>query len=299
MDNMKPEMVAKFWGVRGSTTVTEQKIIRGVGGYTSCLQITVGSATVIVDGGSGLRNLGNWIMGQPQITHLNFFMTHPHNDHYAGFEFFTPIYARKNLVMDVTGHASWKRLFETHLFDGETFPVRTVALAPRIEFHTAEEQSVWVIPTGTEHNLVVQCTTVNHPGGCFAYKFSCAGKSIVVVFDHEKPVATETAGFTSYAEQQRLEDNLVRLCTGADVVIIECQYHLFDDERIARYMPTWGHEHVEHLAEVLRQANPHLAVYTHHDPSAMPALVKRIAAEGQRRSGIRTLVAREGNEVRV
>ena len=50
---------------------------------------------IIIDAGSGLRELGNFMMGYdlpkgPIKTEI--FLTHTHWDHIMGFPFFTPIY---------------------------------------------------------------------------------------------------------------------------------------------------------------------------------------------------------------
>lgn len=291
------EFRVKFWGVRGSTTITEQSVIRGVGGYTTCIQIDVGGETLLIDAGTGLRNFGKWFLSQPQTAsdpqHLHMFATHPHDDHWLGLQFFAPIYARRNLTIDVTGHESWKRLFEQNIFDGVTFPVTTKMLAATTEFHTAVHGSILVIPTETGHNIIVEPRLVKHPGGCFGYRFTYRGKSVVVIMDHEE-AHTDSVNAASELE---LEDNLVELCRDADLVIIECQYHSVAAVSIARYVKGWGHERAEHLVEILRTARVRNVVLTHHDPDATPTVVRfisKIVGDGAK---IPTAYAREGMEL--
>ena len=69
----------KFWGVRGSTPCANAENMR-FGGNTSCVQI---SAThldklLVLDCGTGIRNLGNNIMDRKEALHGNIFLTHPH-----------------------------------------------------------------------------------------------------------------------------------------------------------------------------------------------------------------------------
>ena len=47
----------KFWGVRGSVPCPGPKTVR-YGGNTTCMEINCGSRTLIIDAGSGIRELG-------------------------------------------------------------------------------------------------------------------------------------------------------------------------------------------------------------------------------------------------
>ena len=89
-------MRVTFWGVRGSipcpgpTTVT-------YGGNTSCLELRFdpNDRLIIIDAGSGIRELGESIMKRdlprgPITTKI--FLSHTHWDHIMGFPFFTPIF---------------------------------------------------------------------------------------------------------------------------------------------------------------------------------------------------------------
>jgi len=51
----------KFWGVRGSIACPSAKYI-AYGGNTSCVEVSCGGQRLILDAGSGIRNLGKWFM---------------------------------------------------------------------------------------------------------------------------------------------------------------------------------------------------------------------------------------------
>ena len=53
-----------FWGVRGSVPSPGPTTTR-YGGNTSCVSITVDNKILILDAGTGIRNLGSAIIGQP------------------------------------------------------------------------------------------------------------------------------------------------------------------------------------------------------------------------------------------
>lgn len=80
----------RLWGTRGSTPVTGSDYSH-YGGNTSCMEIRLGDNLIVLDAGSGLRDLGNEIMANgPKKVHL--LITHTHWDHIQGFPFFTPAY---------------------------------------------------------------------------------------------------------------------------------------------------------------------------------------------------------------
>src|SRR3546814_7544806 len=53
--------LVKFWGVRGSIATPSARHI-GFGGNTSCVEVKAGSETIIFDAGTGIRNLGHWLL---------------------------------------------------------------------------------------------------------------------------------------------------------------------------------------------------------------------------------------------
>jgi len=66
-----------------------------VGGNTPCVSIEVGDEWIIIDAGSGIRNLGVELMkrefGHGQgVAHI--LISHTHWDHIQGFPFFRPLW---------------------------------------------------------------------------------------------------------------------------------------------------------------------------------------------------------------
>jgi phosphoribosyl 1,2-cyclic phosphodiesterase len=86
----------KFWGVRGSTPCPGPDTVK-YGGNTACIELRFGEENrlVIIDAGSGIRALGDYIMKNDLPKgplKIDIFITHTHWDHIMGFPFFTPIY---------------------------------------------------------------------------------------------------------------------------------------------------------------------------------------------------------------
>ena len=56
----------KFWGVRGSIACPSPSHI-AFGGNTSCIEVSLGGNRIILDAGTGIRNLGQWMLKKDVI----------------------------------------------------------------------------------------------------------------------------------------------------------------------------------------------------------------------------------------
>lgn len=82
-------MRVRLWGVRGSIPVPGSQAA-GFGGNTSCVQITAADGTeLILDAGTGIRDLGAAICASNRRLHV--LLTHLHLDHIQGLMFFAPL----------------------------------------------------------------------------------------------------------------------------------------------------------------------------------------------------------------
>ena len=81
-------MKVRFWGVRGSCAVSGAQYAK-TGGNTSCVEVEHDGYRLILDGGTGLRGLGDQL-GAPLEATLLF--SHVHWDHIQGLPFFMPAY---------------------------------------------------------------------------------------------------------------------------------------------------------------------------------------------------------------
>ena len=96
------KMKAKFFGVRGSIPSPGPKTVK-YGGNTSCVMLeTRGDKTIIIDGGTGLRSAGMYLMGKgfaPGGNGVGYILfSHTHWDHIQGFPFFVPAYIPGNTI---------------------------------------------------------------------------------------------------------------------------------------------------------------------------------------------------------
>ena len=64
-----------------------------VGGDTSCISIETCNQILILDMGTGARNLGQYIINNPNSSKIiNIFLSHYHWDHMLGFLMFAPLF---------------------------------------------------------------------------------------------------------------------------------------------------------------------------------------------------------------
>ena len=74
---MRGKMIIRCWGARGSIPVSGKQYLR-YGGNTTCLEIrSRNNDIIIVDAGSGIRELGNLLVTENQYTY-NLLLTHVH-----------------------------------------------------------------------------------------------------------------------------------------------------------------------------------------------------------------------------
>ena len=92
----------KFWGVRGSIACPSTKFAM-FGGNTSCIEVSCGGQRVILDCGTGIRNLGHWMM-KKGVRQADILMSHTHWDHINGFPFFSPAYQQDHEFRIKAGH---------------------------------------------------------------------------------------------------------------------------------------------------------------------------------------------------
>ena len=237
-----------FWGVRGSVPSPGPTTAR-YGGNTSCVSITVDNKILILDAGTGIRNLGSAIIGQPELE-IFVVVTHSHWDHIQGFPFFTPIYQPNRPVhMFPTLHK--KNVVLSSLIDqmdGAHFPITPDQVPSNFNFVT-ENPLEFLENNGFHMELV----PMNHPGKAFGYKIKIDDKIICYFTDNEID--------PPYEKSIEL-DVLTEQCRNVDILIHDAQY-------IEADMPLkhgWGHSLISQVTKLGESAEVKNLVYYHHDP---------------------------------
>jgi anti-anti-sigma factor len=280
-------MLIKFWGVRGSIPAPlpsariQSKIVRAlqeaaaeqvdltnpraieefvaglpsatrgtVGGNTACVSVETPGGLVIFDAGTGIRELGEAMMGrefgrgQGEAT---IFFTHTHWDHIQGFPFFRPAFVPGNRFTIYYMHPHVEQVIIDQM-KAEWFPVRFSRMTAGLEFHQIQEgESVNVA------GLEIQGKALQHPGIAYAYRVENGTSSFVFATDGE---------YKSLSASHTKEYN--DFFSGADVLIFDAMFSVRDS--IIR--EDWGHSSALIGADIARQAGVKQLVLFHHDPAA-------------------------------
>lgn len=303
-------MKVRFWGVRGSIPSpgpTTQKY----GGNTACIEIRVGEENrlIIMDAGSGIRPLGNFLMGNDLPKgpiKADIFLSHTHWDHIMGFPFFTPIYI-PGTVLRVHGPVSFEEDPLEEVVGGQMkyryFPINLGELASDIEYIRLKEDPEIDFGDG----LKVTTKLLNHPITALGYRFNYNGKSICTCYDTEPfrnlfitdpddPAYDEAMAFEG--EEVAIEQNLAieEFFKGTDLLIYDAQYT--DAEYSSRI--NWGHTTMEYAISAANRAGVKKLALFHHDPDRTDATLDELAkiyCEPGKFGETEIFFAREGMEL--
>ncbi|MEQ1501107.1 MAG: MBL fold metallo-hydrolase [Myxococcota bacterium] len=265
-------LTVRFWGVRGSTPTPGDRYLR-YGGNTSCLEVRFGEQLLILDAGTGLRELGLALGAQKLDADL--LLTHTHLDHIGGFPFFGPLYEPGNRFVVWAGHLAPERAIERVLHDfmaDPVFPVPPSRFGASVTYRDFRAGDVLRPRPG----IVVRTGLLPHPNRATGYRIEAGGRSICYVTDTEHEPGVRNAAVCALVQD-------------ADVMIYDST---FTDAEYPRFVG-WGHSTWQEGVRIADAANVKQLVVFHHDPSHDDAVMDEIAAEVERaRPG--TVVAREG-----
>jgi phosphoribosyl 1,2-cyclic phosphodiesterase len=102
-------MKLKIWGCRGSIPTPGKDTVR-YGGNTPCVELKLDDNNLIIlDSGTGIRNLGNYLMRKGESIRAYIMITHPHWDHIQGFPFFKPIFLSQETNSQLSAQVQGRR----------------------------------------------------------------------------------------------------------------------------------------------------------------------------------------------
>jgi phosphoribosyl 1,2-cyclic phosphodiesterase len=242
-------MKITFWGVRGSIASPGPETA-GVGGNTSCVEVRCGETRLILDAGTGLRQLGDALLRQGPVD-ATLLLSHLHWDHIQGLPFFVPAYlptTRLEVVGTGGGAASLRDVLEAQM-TAPVFPVRLDELGAQLTLREVRSGESFQVGEAR-----VRAVKLNHPGGVLGYRIEHEGRSVVYATDTEHWACVDPA--------------LRALAEGADVLIYDSQYTPEEYRGDAgRSKVGWGHSTYAAGAELARAAGVGQYVLFHHDPT--------------------------------
>jgi phosphoribosyl 1,2-cyclic phosphodiesterase len=261
------------------------------GGNTTCVEVQTPDALIILDCGSGCRELGidlsrRWnasdFKGQ-RVAHL--LLTHPHLDHALAAPYVSPFYDPRN-NFTIYGSASVLRAMEGVL--GPDSALAHTYFPPSIDLMKALKD-IREIEGGASFQVgstKVSTYSLNHPGGCLAYKLENAGRVFVFATDHEQLQVPDLA--------------LAAFAQGTDLLYTEGQYlqaeyegrQLLPGETSLMPRRGWGHSPVEACVATAVAAGVKALHVGHREPMRsdqqifeVETLVKKLMEEELHRAG--------------
>lgn len=273
-------MRIRFWGTRGSIPTPGQRTVR-YGGNTACVEVRdERGALLILDAGTGLRELGLSLNGDGPMS-IDLLLSHLHWDHIQGIPFFRPAYdARSELRIYGPKQARPLKDLLGLGMDDPFFPVDLDGLPIRLSMHdvrSGEERQVGPFS--------VRAATIFHPAPALAYRVESDGRVLVYATDTEDPFSGRP-------------NPVVPLATGAHTLIHDAQYLDAD------FKKTWGHSTVDTAIDVAVAARVKRLVLYHHDPDRTDEALDQVEREAQERAhrllpGLEVIAASEGLELEV
>ncbi len=252
--------------------------VGGFGGHTSCFEVRQGETQLVIDCGSGLKELGMELLRGPcgkgqGVVHIYF--THFHWDHLIGLPFFIPIFIPGNQINFYAVHSDLERVVRT-LFQKPFFPLDFNNLESDIRFHSLEPRKEYHLG-----GLSLTPYLLDHPDPCWGLKISDGTHSLAHCVDTEARRITEV----------ELGPD-APLYKGIDLMIFDAQYSLL--EVIDKIH--WGHAVASLGLDIALREKIKQVLFVHHDPYATDEKIQ----EGivQTRSYYNSLIedhARKGN----
>lgn len=264
MSESARKFIVRFWGTRGSIPSPGPDTVK-YGGNTSCVEVRCGNELIIIDAGTGIRNLGMELLKETRVK-ASILFSHVHWDHIQGIPFFRPAYVPGN-EFKLYGNKNWDTKLEFALecqMQSPNFPVTFDELnevGAKMEYIDIEAGAVFQV--GDKDTVTIRSLELRHPDKVFGFRIDYNGKNLIYATDTEN--------------LPEPDERLVELASGADLLIHDAQYTSEEYRGVSGdSKESWGHSTPEAAAAVALAANVRKLVLFHHDPYHDDAQVDQI-----------------------
>ena len=252
----------RFWGTRGSIPSPGPSTVR-YGGNTPSIEVrTPRGSLVLLDAGTGIRELGNSLIAGANGSPItgDIFLSHAHWDHIQGIPFFAPAFQPGNrfTIWGAKSLASSIHRVVRDQMSPVVFPVAFEELAATFEFRELTDER------HASDGFDVRSFPVRHPGGALGYRFGArppdgedASRSgFVYISDNE------LRAVDADATDDRWRARLVDFIRGAKLLIHDATY---TDEEYESHRG-WGHSTYGDAVSLALESGVETLVLFHHSP---------------------------------
>lgn len=268
-------LTLKFWGVRGSLPVQGPQF-QEFGGNSPCVEVRCGPRLFIIDGGTGIAQLGA-NLGEDVPSEIDILLSHLHLDHVSGLPFFKPALMPDQVVRIHCGNLRGLSAEEAldRLFSPPLFPITLSQLPSCVQHHGFKAGD----DLDLGHNVVARTIPLNHPGGATGYRFDHRGRAICYISDIEHTDPWPPPDLTAFI-------------SGADLVIYD---GMFSETEYLR-CHGWGHSTWQKGLALAQAAEVERIAIFHLHPQHDDKYLREVEAEIQRQMP-GAFVAHEGQSL--
>ncbi|PQM54949.1 MAG: hypothetical protein CML39_09275 [Rhodobacteraceae bacterium] len=247
-------MEIEFHGVRGSIPIPSENFLE-YGGNTTCIEISSKDFQLIIDAGSGFKNVK---ISDEKPTFLIF--SHFHHDHLQGLPFNEALFSTKNQIHVGSGLVGKEGLEEalSTAFTPPLFPLDLIGgnLAFNVmNFETFQAAAI--------DFFSIKTFPLSHPGGAAGYKITVGNRSIVCGLDHE------------YGLDKKLDAYFQGASDNSNLVIWDGMFTNSEHKD----KQGWGHSTIEQAIAFSSTCNPNLLFITHHSPQRKDQELNQLARD--------------------
>jgi phosphoribosyl 1,2-cyclic phosphodiesterase len=270
-------MIITLYGTRGSIAVANKET-REYGGNTTCLYVeSAGGEVVVVDAGTGIRELGRYLV-EKKSKKIHLIFTHYHWDHIQGFPFFAPVFD-KNVEIEIYASKDGVSAKEalTYQMTKPYFPAALSELPAHITFKELKERN-------TIAGMEVRTITNNHPDPTKGLRFSDNKNSFGFLTDNELHAKNNNTPYDSFVE----------FLKGVKFFIHDAQY----TEEIYKDRNGWGHSTFDQVMKLAQDAGVKTVLFTHHDHGSTDRFIDGVLKEYRKKyRDINVMAAADGKTI--
>ena len=262
-----------FWGVRGSNPTPDIDKMN-YGGHTSCISVhTCNDELLIFDMGTGLRNLGQELINNPNSQKtMHIIISHYHWDHMIGFLSFAPLFMEQ-FTIHLYGKKDVMSIKEiiSHMMDPIFWPVQFNDFKATLNFHTIENENFKI-----SDSINIKTKLHGHPNGALSFRTELDNKVFTYITDCEHP-------------ESHLNENLINLSNNSDILVHDS--HFNSNDLISHR--GWGHSSWEQSVLMAQKTNSKQLILFHYSPDYNDQKVASIELEARSRFE-QTIAAKQG-----